>query len=119
MENYKVTFLQSGLYDLEEIVLYIASDSKKNALSMNEKIVATANKLAIFPMMGILVPDEKIAKMGFRMFPIDNYLLFYKVYEQEKEVTILRVIHGMRNYPNLFTDYFPKIEEWKNLSSLF
>ena len=111
MENYKVTFLQSALDDLEEIILYIASDSKKNALLMNDKLVATANKLAIFPMMGILVPDEKIARMGFRMLPIDNYLLFYKIYEEDKEVTILRVIHGMRDYPNLFTDYVPKSDK--------
>lgn len=111
MENYKVTFLQSALDDLEEIILYIASDSKKNALLMNDKLVATANKLAVFPMMGILVPDEKIARMGFRMLPIDNYLLFYKIYEEDKEVTILRVIHGMRDYPNLFTDYVPKSDK--------
>lgn len=111
MENYKVTFLQSALDDLEEIILYIASDNKKNALLMNDKLVATANKLAIFPMMGILVPDEKIARMGFRMLPIDNYLLFYKIYEEDKEVTILRVIHGMGDYPNLFTDYVPKSDK--------
>lgn len=111
MENYKVTFLQSALDDLEEIILYIASDNKKNALLMNDKLVATANKLAVFPMMGILVPDEKIARMGFRMLPIDNYLLFYKIYEEDKEVTILRVIHGMRDYPNLFTDYVPKSDK--------
>lgn len=108
METYKVTFLQSALDDLQEIVLYIAADSKENALIWHDKLVGTANKLALFPMMGVLVPDKKISRMGFRMFPIGNYLLFYKIYEQDKEVTVLRVINGSRDYPNLFTDYVSK-----------
>jgi toxin ParE1/3/4 len=105
MESYKVTFLQSALDDLEGIVLYIAADSKENALIWHDKLVATAKKLSIFPLMGVLVPDRKISRMGFRMLPVGNYLIFYKVYEQDKEITILRVIHGSRDYPALFTDY--------------
>ena len=37
---------------------------------------------------------------GFRMLIIDSYLLFYKIYD--KEIDILRVLRGDRDYPSLF-----------------
>lgn len=111
MVKYKVNFLQAGLNDLEEIILYIAGDSPDSALSWHDKLISQVNNLAMFPMIGIPVPDKNIAKLGFRMLPIGNYLVFYKVYEQEKEITILRVLNGMRDYPKLFENYIPKNNE--------
>ncbi len=34
MGNYSVTFLQAALDDLEEILLYVARDSKENAFKL-------------------------------------------------------------------------------------
>ncbi len=108
MKDYKITFLQSALDDLQEIILYISVDSKQNALIWHDKLMNTVNKLSSFPMLGILIPDKKISQMGFRMLPIGNYLLFYKIYEEDKEVSILRVLHGNRDYPSLFENYIYK-----------
>jgi toxin ParE1/3/4 len=35
-----------------------------------------------------------------RSFPVNNYLIFYRLIEEGIE--IVRVIHGARNIPNLF-----------------
>jgi len=47
METYDVQFLQEALDDLEEIVLYIAQDSRQAAFLRNEKTFATIYESAI------------------------------------------------------------------------
>ena len=54
MDRYKVRFMESALNDLEEIVLYIAKDSKLNAKKFHDKIIDRARKLETFPKLGLL-----------------------------------------------------------------
>ena len=103
MAKYNVKFLQTALDDLDEIILYIARDSRQGAINVHDKIIKAANRLKEFPMSGRLVPDEKIGKRGFRIVVVGNYLLFYKVYD--KQVVILRILHGKRDYPHLLVSF--------------
>lgn len=103
MEKHKITFLQTALDDLEEIVLYISKDSKQSAIEMHDKIIQIANKLESFPKLGIQVPDKKMSARGFRMIAVEKYLLFYKVYPGE--VCVLRVLHGARDYSILSSQF--------------
>jgi len=100
METYDVQFLQEALDDLEEIVLYIAQDSRQTALRMHDKIIEKANDLSVFPKRGRLVPDEKMAAAGYRMLGIKPYISFYRVVG--RKVFIYRVLHGAINYPLLY-----------------
>lgn len=38
---------------------------------------------------------------GYRKLIIDNYILFYLVDEENKQVTIMRVLYGKQKYENL------------------
>jgi len=58
MAKYKVEFLQSAIDDLQEIVLYIANDSKKSALELHDKIIESATRLEDFPTLGRMVPEK-------------------------------------------------------------
>jgi len=100
MEAYDVRFLQEALDDLEEIVLYIAQDSRQAALHMHDKIIKKANDLTIFPKRGRLVPDKKIAASGYRMLGVKPYIAFYRIVD--RNVLIYRVLHGATNYPLLY-----------------
>jgi len=100
MESFNVHFLQEALDDLEEIVLYIAQDSRQSALRMHDRIIEKANDLAIFPKRGRLVPDKKMAEAGYRMLGIMPYIAFYRVID--RRVFIYRVLHGATNYPLLY-----------------
>ena len=100
METYDVRFLQEALDDLEEIILYIAQDSRQAALRMHDKIIDKANDLTVFPKRGRLVPDKKMAAAGYRMLGIKPYIAFYRVVGQN--VFIYRVLHGATNYPLLY-----------------
>ena len=100
METYDVQFLQEAMNDLEEIVLYIAQDSRQAALRMHDKIIEKANDLSVFPKRGRLIPDRKIAAAGYRMLGVKPYIAFYRVIE--RNVFIYRVLHGATNHPLLY-----------------
>jgi len=100
METYNVQFLQEALDDLEEIVLYIAQDSRAAALCMHDRIIEKANDLSVFPKRGRPVPDKKMSAAGYRILGIKPYLAFYRV--DGTNVYIYRVLHGATNYPLLY-----------------
>ena len=100
MGTYEIRFLDEALNDLEEIVLYIAGDSRSAALRMHDKIIDKANDLAAFPKRGRLVPDKKMSDAGYRMLGIKPYIVFYRI--TYKTVFIYRVLHGATNYPLLY-----------------
>jgi len=99
MEHYNVRFLADALEDVEEIVLYVARDSKAAALQMHDTIIERVRDLKPFPKRGVLIPDKKLAAYSFRMLPIGAYIAFYKI--DGNVVHIHRVLHGARNYPTL------------------
>ncbi|NYB72924.1 hypothetical protein HZF24_02075 [Sedimentibacter hydroxybenzoicus DSM 7310] len=59
MEIYKITFLKDALYDLEEIILYIASDSREGALKWHSMLMNKIDKLSTFPKWVLLYPIKK------------------------------------------------------------
>ena len=100
METYNVQFLQEALDDLEEIILYIAQDSRASALSFHDKIIDRLNGLSTFPKMGRLIPDKKMADAGYRVLSIKPYLAFYRIIGET--IFIYRILHGAMNYPLLY-----------------
>lgn len=100
MVKYNLIFSDLAYNDLEEIVLYISKDSKDNAIKFYNKLMDNLTKLEEFPNLGLLMPDKKMSEKGYRMIIVNNYIIFYKVYE--KNIQILRVLHGGRDYPQLF-----------------
>ena len=62
----------------------------------------------MFPFSGISVPDPKLSKLGFRMIVVEKYLMFYKVFEDEKKITFYRVLNGKTNYPALMNRLYNK-----------
>jgi len=109
METYDVQFLQEALDDLEEIILYIAQDSRQAALRMHDKIIEKANDLSTFPKRGRLVPDRKMAGTGYRVLGIKPYIAFYRIVG--RNVFICRVLHGATNYPLLYEKMIQDIGE--------
>jgi plasmid stabilization system protein ParE len=46
--------------------------------------------------------DEKISKLGYRQFSVEEYEVFYRI--EGELVLICRVIHSSRDYQNLMTN---------------
>ena len=99
MRAYDVNVLPMARDDIAEIYQYIALDNRSAALRMTDKIMDKLDSLAEFPERCRMVQDSALAKLGYRMLIIGNYIAFFKVFESE--VLVYRVLHGKRDYHNL------------------
>ena len=83
--------------DLMEIWGYIAQDDPLAADHQLDRIDAACAMLAENPRGG---PHREDLARGLRFYPVDNYLLFYTI--REDGITVVRVLHGARDYPREF-----------------
>jgi toxin ParE1/3/4 len=81
--------------DLEGIVSYIAADDIEAAYRVHDEIANQTAVLARYPLVG---REGRVA--GARELPVNRtaYVVAYRV--GEGVVTVLRVFHGARKWPN-------------------
>jgi toxin ParE1/3/4 len=94
----KLSWTRQAFGDRDAIVDYIAKDNVIPALETDDRIVAAVENLLIFPMMGRLgrVPGTRelvVAK--------SDYIVAYKLADQDQEIVILRVIHCAQRWPEM------------------
>ncbi len=83
--------------DLIEIWGHIAEDDPIAADRQLDRIDAACEMLAENPQGG---PRRDDLARGIRFYPVGNYLVFYTV--GEDGITVARVLHGARDYPQEF-----------------
>ncbi len=105
--EYSLEFLPLALDDMTEIVSsFVMLESKQGAIRIKNKMNKAAEQIHTFPYSGVAVPDQKLAKLGFRMIVVEKYLMLYKVFEDEKRIIFYRVLNGKTNYPTLMYRLF-------------
>ena len=110
-QKYAIEFLPTAVQDLTEIVSsFLMLDSRQGAVRIKEKINKAASQLQLFPYSGMSIPDAKLSKFGFRMVVIEKYLMFYKVFDDEKKVIVYHVLDGSRDYPALMKRIYKLVE---------
>lgn len=101
-DKYTIEFLPTALNDMTEIISsFVMLGSKQGAVRIKDKMNSAAEQIMHFPYSGITVPEPKMSKVGFRMVIVEKYLMFYKIFEDEKRVIFYRVLNGRTNYPML------------------
>ena len=58
-------------------------------------------RLKEFPFSCSYVADEFLRNKGYRKLIIDNYIVFYLIDEENKQVIIMRVLYGKQKYEDL------------------
>ena len=107
--EYTLDFLPTALNDMTEIISsFVMLGSKQGAIRIKNKMNKAAEQILMFPFSGISGPDPKLSKLGFRMIVVEKYLMFYKVFEDEKKITFYRVLNGKTNYPALMNRLYNK-----------
>jgi toxin ParE1/3/4 len=103
MKEYTIRFTQPASDDLYEIVRYISDDLRepKTARALVQRIQEEVYGLAELPMRYAVVMDERLAAQGIRKMLVESYLVFYKVTEENGLVTVLRILHGRRDWLKL------------------
>ena len=101
--NYKLKFTPKAEEDLDEIYGYIATKlfAETAAESLMDKIENAFMRLEEYPFSCSFVFDEPLKSRGYRKLIVDNYIAFYLVNKSEKQVIIMRVLYGARDYKNV------------------
>jgi toxin ParE1/3/4 len=99
---YTIKYNEESLQELQEIFDYIAIDSRKRAIDYMEKMSKCIEQLSVFPNIGSKGKYHEFQEYGIRMLPFENYLIFYIIKEQKQEIGIIHVLHGSREYIELF-----------------
>lgn len=97
--HYKLEITQEADRDLDNILRYMNARFYKGTArrfyeNIREKYDIISDNPKAFPVSRI----DELAEKGWRFAPVGNYLIFYKVFDSEKTVTILRLIDGRSNY---------------------
>ena len=82
--------------DLREIILWIAADSARTALTFAESLTS---KIESLDRMGHRHP--LIGRCDLRRLTYCGYHIFYRIRDQ---VEVVRIIHGARDWPSLLDD---------------
>ena len=100
-KKYKIQFMPLAIQDISEITDYISDvlTAPQAAYDLITKINEAIEPLERFPFAFPAYKDAAFAKLGYRIRPVDNYLLFYVVVGNSVEIR--RVIYAKRNLPEL------------------
>lgn len=114
--NYKIIYTQESERDLINIYRYISISLSvpETAKRQTDRIMKAIESLDEMPFRHKLYQDEPWHSKGLRALPIDNYLVFYVVVEEEKLVAIIRIMYGGRNIELQLSN----IKDESSLSSL-
>ena len=103
---YKISFTDYFEDELDEAHEYLLAKSDSETIvekyfkAFYEKLVSIKEMAYIWS----LVDDDVLANKGFRSFLVKNYLVFYKVIEDEETVYIHRFLHSSRDWANILKE---------------
>ena len=99
-EIYHIRFTPLAFEDLDDIASRIADTlcNESAAERLFTEMEQSINRLRQFPHIGSVVEEPYLASKGYRKLIIENYLVFHLINEVEKEVIIMRILHGAREY---------------------
>ena len=95
-DKFIVLIYPTAEHDLLEIKEYFETKLQTSPNNLFQKFYENIDLLESNPLIHPLVNDTYLNQLGYRMLPIDNFLVFYIV--DNNEVQIHRFIYGKRNY---------------------
>ncbi len=81
--------------DLLDIIEYLAAENPSGTRNITDHIEKYLQSLQRHPFLGKVPADTHLARMGYRVLVVGDYLAFYKV--RGKTVLVYRIIHGARD----------------------
>ena len=105
---YKVVISPSANADLFNALKYIAYELENPlaATKLADGIDACYTALAEFPASHELCRDQVLARMGYRRYPVGNYLVIFRIVEDLNEVRVVHIFHATQNYLSTLKDEF-------------
>lgn len=91
----RVVWTVPALEDVEAARDFVARDSPRYARALVERLLAAAERLADFPLVGRVVPE--LGQATVRELFEGGYRIVYRVTPDEAQV--VAVVHGARQFP--------------------
>ena len=103
MSKYQVVISHPARQDVIDLARYIASDlsAPDAASNLVDQLEEGMKSLGNNPKRQKIVRDDYLASKGYRVLPVKNYLIFYKVFDKENRVDIIRILYKRRDWINL------------------
>ena len=97
-DEYCVKVSALAARDLKNIFEYISNklDNPAAAVKLIEDFAEVFEMLRLFPKSGPNINNVFIKDQSLRKIVVKKYIVFYRL--EEKEIKIVRIIHGMTNY---------------------
>ena len=97
--NYKINLTPKAQSDLNEIFRYIAVDlqSIQNATGQLDRLENAISSLEQMPERYRVYDKEPWRSRNLRIMTVDNYLIFYVPNNEERTVTVIRIMYGGRD----------------------
>ena len=86
---YRVLLRQTAHDSLREIVSYVSTDNPTAAEKLGSDLLDQSLSLESLPFRG-----SQVRKRGYLKLVHGNYLIYYRIKEEEKVVEVLRFVHG-------------------------
>jgi toxin ParE1/3/4 len=103
MKRYRILMTEPAAEDLLKIAEYIARELREPATAQKlvGKIKEAVMSLVEMPTRYATVAGERLATQGIRKLPLENYIVFYVISEKDGTVTVVRILHGRRDWEHL------------------
>lgn len=103
MKSYQVLISNPAENDLSEIGRYITRELLEPKIAQNvlKRVGAAILELEQIPLRGAVIADDSLANQGIRRLLVDNYVIFYVVFNEKETVTVVRILYSKRNWKNL------------------
>ena len=99
--KYWINLTEAAEEDLTEAVDYIADENPAAALKVAIRIEKNILKLEDFPLIGVEPRISRLARKGYRILIVDDYLVSYIIIDNGI-IEIRRILSGKRDYQFLF-----------------
>ena len=96
--KYSIILTETAQADLSEIFRYIAVElqSVQNANSQLSRIEKAIASLDQMPERYRIYDKKNWHQRNMRIMPVDNYLVFYVPSQENRTVTVMRIMYGGR-----------------------
>lgn len=99
--QYQIVMTDKANEQLNDIIMYIAIDSKENARKYLDRLEEAIVKLEDFPLMGVNPKYSTLRRQGYLVLIVENHLIFYKVDQTKKKVIIYGIFNSKQEYKRL------------------
>jgi len=100
MEEYSVRISPAAQNDFLDLVEHLESLSPSAAVDYFELFMDKVGVLSSSPESCPLARDTQLRLRGYRMLPVENYIVFYVI--NGRLVELRRILYARRQYERLF-----------------